>query len=213
MFRSDGERRSFSMARDMTVVGRREDCDLRIPLGEVSRKHCRILRDGDSLKLEDLGSSNGTFLNGSRVQEALLSPGDTIQVGPVVFVLQIDGQPSDDELQPVQMESAAAGVLGDDDGPVMGGDMGAEIGGDDLESLSDDELAETPAENGAAAGAASAGTKRHTNGGGGADIEELSPVGEDEDAALDALMGDDDANLEELNIDLDAEEQEHDSAR
>src|SRR6476620_9559730 len=94
MFRSDGERRSFSMARDMTVIGRREDCDLRIPLGEVSRKHCRILRDGDSLKLEDLGSSNGTFLNGSRVQEALLSPGDTIQVGPVVFVLQIDGQPS-----------------------------------------------------------------------------------------------------------------------
>src|SRR5687768_1098001 len=122
MFRSDGERRSFSMARDMTVIGRREDCDLRIPLGEVSRKHCRILRDGDSLKLEDLGSSNGTFLNGSRVQEAILSPGDTIQVGPVVFVLQVDGQPSDDELQPVQMESDAAGVLGEDEGSAMGGD-------------------------------------------------------------------------------------------
>lgn len=199
MFRSDGERRSFSMARDMTVVGRREDCDLRIPLGEVSRKHCRILRDGDSLKLEDLGSSNGTFLNGSRVQEALLSPGDTIQVGPVVFVLQIDGQPSDDELRPVQMETADAGVLGDDDGPTLEGDA--------LENLPGDELGETPD----AAGAASAGTRRQSNGGG--DVEELTPVGEDEDAALDALMGDDDANLEELNIDLDAEEQEHDSAR
>ena len=199
MFRSDGERRSFSMARDMTVVGRREDCDLRIPLGEVSRKHCRILRDGDSLKLEDLGSSNGTFLNGSRVQEAILSPGDTIQVGPVVFVLQIDGQPSDEELQPVQMESDAAGVLGDDEGPAMGGE---------LETLSEDELSETPAENGSAA---SAGTKRHSNGAG--EIEELTPVGDNEDAALDALMGADDSNLEELNIDLDAEEQEHDSAR
>ena len=202
MFRSDGERRSFSMARDMTVVGRREDCDLRIPLGEVSRKHCRIVRDGDSLKLEDLGSSNGTFLNGSRVQEALLSPGDTIQVGPVVFVLQIDGQPSDDELQPVQMESAAAGVLGDDEGSALGAD--------ELETLSDNELGETPEDLGAE-DEAPAPAARHSNGGG--DVEELTPVGEDEDAALDALMSDDDANLEDLNIDLDAEEQQHDSAR
>ncbi len=95
MFRSDGERRSFSIARDMTVIGRREDCDLRIPLGDVSRKHCRVVRDGDILKIEDLGSSNGTYLNAQRVQEALLSPGDSIQVGPVVFVLQIDGEPAD----------------------------------------------------------------------------------------------------------------------
>ena len=108
MFRADGERRSFSIARDMTVIGRREDCDLRIPLGDVSRKHCRIVRDGDMLKLEDLGSSNGTFLNAHRVQEALLSPGDSIQVGPVVFVLQVDGEPDDDELSPVMMNVAAA---------------------------------------------------------------------------------------------------------
>src|SRR6476469_9832989 len=121
MFRSDGERRSFSIARDMTVIGRREDCDLRIPLGEVSRKHCRIVRDGDMLKLEDLGSSNGTFLNGQRVQEALLSPGDTIQVGPVVFALQIDGEPPEDDLHPVGAGAGAAAAaeeampLGDED--------------------------------------------------------------------------------------------------
>ena len=111
MFRSDGERRSFSIARDMTVIGRREDCDLRIPLGEVSRKHCRLVRDGDSLKVEDLGSSNGTFLNGQRVQEGQLSPGDSIQVGPVVFVLQVDGVPADDELSPVSLDAAGAGAL------------------------------------------------------------------------------------------------------
>ena len=196
MFRSDGERRSFSMVRDMTVIGRREDCDLRIPLGEVSRKHCRILRDGDSLKLEDLGSSNGTFLNGQRVQEALLSPGDTIQVGPVVFVLQIDGQPSDDELRPVTMEAAQEpNLLGDEDAETP----------DSLETLTDeDENAPAPV--------ASSG-RRHSNGGG--DIDELTPVGDNEDAALDALMGDDDGNLEELNIDLDAEEQEqeHDATQ
>src|SRR5689334_22389671 len=117
MFRADGERRSFSIARDMTVIGRREDCDLRIPLGDVSRKHCRIVRDGEMLKLEDLGSSNGTFLNAHRVQEALLSPGDSIQVGPVVFVLQIDGVPADDDLAPITMDVASdgAGSAGEDE--------------------------------------------------------------------------------------------------
>ena len=193
MFRSDGERRSFSMARDMTVIGRREDCDLRIPLGEVSRKHCRIVRDGDSLKLEDLGSSNGTFLNGQRVQEAMLGPGDTVQVGPVVFVLQVDGQPADDELQPVTMAAAAGGeaVLDDEQ---------ATLEPDSLETLTDD--AEQPA-----AGAHANGG--HANGAG--DLDELTPVGDNEDAAFDALTSDDDAGLEELQIDLDAEE--HDSAQ
>jgi predicted component of type VI protein secretion system len=100
MFRADGERRSFSIVRDMTVVGRREDCDLRIPLGEVSRKHCRLIKDADAMKLEDLGSSNGTFHNGQRVREATLGPGDTVQVGPVTFMVQIDGVPADDEMQP-----------------------------------------------------------------------------------------------------------------
>jgi pSer/pThr/pTyr-binding forkhead associated (FHA) protein len=100
MFRADGERRSFSVVRDMTVIGRREDCDLRIPLGDISRKHARLIRDGDTIRVEDLGSSNGTFHNGQRVQEAELSPGDLVQLGPVSFIIQIDGVPADDEIQP-----------------------------------------------------------------------------------------------------------------
>jgi len=108
MFRADGERRSFSIVRDMTVVGRREDCDLRIPLGEVSRKHCRIIKDADAIRLEDLGSSNGTFHNGERVREATLAAGDTVQIGPVTFMVQIDGVPADDEMQPATTDGAAA---------------------------------------------------------------------------------------------------------
>ncbi len=99
-FKADGERRSFSLPRTITVIGRREDCDLRIPLGEVSRKHCRFIIDKDALRLEDLGSSNGTFHNGTRVQEAVIGAGDTVQVGPVIFVIQIDGQPADEDIQP-----------------------------------------------------------------------------------------------------------------
>ncbi len=105
MFRSDGERRSFSLSRDITVIGRREDCDLRIPLGDVSRKHCRLLRDNEGFHLEDLGSSNGTYHNGQRVQEVGLSAGDSIQIGPVVFVLQVDGVPADGDLHPRTSDS------------------------------------------------------------------------------------------------------------
>jgi pSer/pThr/pTyr-binding forkhead associated (FHA) protein len=94
----------------MTVIGRREDCDLRIPLGEVSRKHCRLIKDGDVVRLEDLGSSNGTYHNGQRVQEAVLTPGDNVQVGPVTFVVQIDGLPADDDLQPPIKEPAQEGT-------------------------------------------------------------------------------------------------------
>jgi pSer/pThr/pTyr-binding forkhead associated (FHA) protein len=98
MFRSDGERRSFSVVRNMTVIGRREDCDLRIPVGDVSRKHCRLVRTDDGIRIEDLGSSNGTYVNGQRIQESELNAGDQVGVGPVQFVVQINGMPADDEI-------------------------------------------------------------------------------------------------------------------
>jgi pSer/pThr/pTyr-binding forkhead associated (FHA) protein len=107
MFRGDGERRSFSIVHDVTVIGRREDCDFRIPLGEISRKHCRLIKDGDTLRAEDLGSSNGTYVNGERVQEAQLSPGDSLKVGSIVFVVQIDGVPAEHELQTAESSSAS----------------------------------------------------------------------------------------------------------
>jgi len=131
MFRNDGERRSFSITREMTVIGRRQDCDLMIPLGEISRKHCRIIRDGDTLRLEDLGSSNGTFYNGRRVQESILSAGDTIQVGPVSFVIQIEGVPADDEIKPHSAGGTRQTTMDD--------------GEDDLEALPEDDMERTPA--------------------------------------------------------------------
>lgn len=115
MFRADGERRSFSITRDMTVIGRREDSDFRIPLGDVSRKHCRLIKDGDALRVEDLGSSNGTYCNGTRITQCDLNPGDTLQVGPVVFVTQIDGSPADEDLEPI-IATTPAGATAEADG-------------------------------------------------------------------------------------------------
>jgi pSer/pThr/pTyr-binding forkhead associated (FHA) protein len=133
-FKADGERRSFSLPKEVTVIGRKEDCDLRIPLGEVSRKHCRFIIDGEQLKLEDMGSSNGTFHNGARIQEAVIQPGDSVQVGPVVFVVQIDGVPADDEIEPVtaspNSDTSVAGALADDLTPGELPDLGDSAAGE-----------------------------------------------------------------------------------
>lgn len=110
MFRDGGENRPFPVKKESTVIGRREDCDLRIAVEAVSRKHCRILLGGDKVEIEDLGSSNGTFVNGSKIDRIELSAGDTVQVGPVAFVVQIDGEPSITEAKPLKKQSKAAAV-------------------------------------------------------------------------------------------------------
>jgi pSer/pThr/pTyr-binding forkhead associated (FHA) protein len=106
VMRADGERRSFELRRAVTLLGRREDCDLRIPLADVSRKHCRFVMQEESVRLEDLGSSNGTFHNGMRITESELHPGDTVKIGPAVFIVQIDGVPAEDDLSPSALESS-----------------------------------------------------------------------------------------------------------
>lgn len=95
LFKKGGEAKTFPLPSTVTVVGRRQDCDLCVPLMVISRRHCELNQDQGQLKLRDLGSRNGTFVNGRRVEETQLNPGDEIQVGPVKFGVQIDGQPEE----------------------------------------------------------------------------------------------------------------------
>ena len=95
--RERGESRRFPLTHDVVTMGRGEGCDLRIPLGDVSRKHCSLVRSDDGLMIQDIGSSNGTFVNGKKVREAALRAGDQIRVGSLRFVVQIDGVPSEDD--------------------------------------------------------------------------------------------------------------------
>ncbi len=67
--------------RDLLVVGRGEDCSLRVLDESASRRHAEISFDGSAARLRDLGSSNGTYLNGLRVQDSVLADGDVIRVG------------------------------------------------------------------------------------------------------------------------------------
>ena len=100
MFKSDGTRRDFPLVKDRIIIGRKVNCDLRIPLTAVSRQHCEITVADGKVSIKDLGSSNGTYHNSVRVQDANLSAGDELVVGPVVFTLIVDGQPAD--IKPVR---------------------------------------------------------------------------------------------------------------
>jgi len=107
MFREDGSRRDFALVRGVTTVGRKEDCGIRIPLPIVSRRHAELLLEDEAVVLRDLGAANGTYLNNRRVTEEELESGDQIMIGPVVFTVQIDGEPADDEI--IQIRSKVSG--------------------------------------------------------------------------------------------------------
>jgi len=59
----------------------------------VSKRHCQLNIDDGVLKIRDLNSRNGTYLNSGRINEAVIQPGDYIEIGPLAFVFQIDGRP------------------------------------------------------------------------------------------------------------------------
>jgi len=93
LFKKDGSKNNFSLPSNITIVGRRHDCDLCIPLMVVSRRHCQMSLNKESLKIRDLDSRSGTFLNGNRISEATVQAGDYITIGPLTFLLQIGGEP------------------------------------------------------------------------------------------------------------------------
>ena len=107
LFKNDGERRDFPLAGEMTTIGRDRSCALRIPKAEVSRQHCVLQHSGGAAEVRDTGSTNGTFVNGVRVEKAALNPGDEITIGPATFVIQIDGQPA--EVLPPGTDAEASG--------------------------------------------------------------------------------------------------------
>ena len=95
MFKPDGQRKDFPLTTAVSVVGRGEECELQIPLLNVSRRHSELRLDGDIIRVKDLASSNGTYLNNQRISEGELSAGDRLAIGPIVFTVQIDGLPGE----------------------------------------------------------------------------------------------------------------------
>ncbi len=130
--KKNGTTRPFPLPDSLTVIGRRQGCDLCIPLMEVSRRHCQLNLDGGKLTLRDLGSRNGTYVNSQRVEEVELTAGDKIGIGPLSFVVQIDGQPTGDSVASQQPGQAAVGAA---DGSGEHTEEFADL--DDLDDLDD----------------------------------------------------------------------------
>src|SRR5438876_9050719 len=75
----------FDVVKDLIVVGRKEDCDLRLEHKSVSKLHCVIVKTDGLLLLRDLGSTNGTRVNGTRVRRAALLPNDQVSIAHFKF--------------------------------------------------------------------------------------------------------------------------------
>lgn len=167
MFKSNGQRKEFPLISARTIIGRGENCDLRIPLVSVSRHHCE-LTVGKQVAVKDLGSSNGTFVNNQRVNEATLKAGDRLAVGPIVFTAQIDGVP--DVIRPVKTRGQ---LLAEEGSPEA----------EEIIELEDDVIAQPGAS--ALEGADVAASDDAADGDD--DVVDLDPI-----SALEALAGDED---------------------
>src|SRR5713101_1995433 len=87
--------RKVQLRHEITVVGRRRDCNLCIPSSEVSRRHCLLHFHDEYLTVEDLKSINGTYLNDQKVvDKSVVYPGDRLGIGPVHFTVQYELTPS-----------------------------------------------------------------------------------------------------------------------
>ncbi len=73
--------------KDLSLVGRREDCDVFIDHKSISKLHCVVARTDGLLLIRDLGSTNGTRVNGQRVRRAALLPNDQVQIASVKYTV------------------------------------------------------------------------------------------------------------------------------
>lgn len=79
------KRRPYPLAKDTLGIGRLDTCDIVLSDAGVSRRHAEVRREGDEWVLVDLGSTNGTSVNGRQVRRHRLSPGDRIELGETVI--------------------------------------------------------------------------------------------------------------------------------
>ena len=104
--------REHLLRADVTIIGRAIECDIVITSKRVSREHTQVRREGWRVILEDMGSTNGTLLNGERIlQPQQLRDGDKIKVGDVVFDFCDPENTQQDTLLPILEVDTAAVVV------------------------------------------------------------------------------------------------------
>ena len=84
----DGGDVPIEITKDLILVGRKEDCDVQLDHKSISKQHCVIVKTDGLLLLRDLGSTNGTRVNGQRVRRAALLPNDHLNIASLKFKVQ-----------------------------------------------------------------------------------------------------------------------------
>ncbi|MCL4786313.1 MAG: FHA domain-containing protein [Verrucomicrobia bacterium] len=85
--------RSHELKVDKTTIGRVEDNTFQISEPSVSSHHCEVMLRGSDVVVRDLNSTNGTFIGGEKVTEAVLKPGQTLRLGQVEIRLETGDTP------------------------------------------------------------------------------------------------------------------------
>ena len=78
----------IALDRAMVMVGRHPQCDARLDSRRVSRRHCILTADCGDVEVRDLGSTNGTWINGQRVERGRLKPGDEMSIAHIRYRLE-----------------------------------------------------------------------------------------------------------------------------
>jgi hypothetical protein len=91
-----GDQRTYELQTPVTLLGRGTDCDLRLVDPGVSRHHAELRVENDQVVLVDLGSTNGTFVNGQPIRRVALTDGTHISLGRTTLVFRQDGQDRED---------------------------------------------------------------------------------------------------------------------
>ena len=104
---------SIELVKDMTLVGRNEECDVRIDHKSVSKLHCVLVKTDGLILVRDLGSTNGTRVNGQRVRRAALLPNDHIAIAAYRYQVRF-GEHIDDSLLPSMPENLSQLPAADD---------------------------------------------------------------------------------------------------
>ncbi|HEX8199003.1 MAG TPA: FHA domain-containing protein [Isosphaeraceae bacterium] len=86
---TSGPAPSIALDRPVILIGRHPDCDVPINLPEISRRHCCVAQASERLVIRDLGSRNGVRVNGHRVDEASLRPGDEVAIAHLIYRLDV----------------------------------------------------------------------------------------------------------------------------
>jgi signal transduction histidine kinase/pSer/pThr/pTyr-binding forkhead associated (FHA) protein len=84
------EGRQYALTGDVLPAGRDSTSKVRLSDTEVSRRHAEFVRTAEGYRVRDVGSANGTFVNGQSVRDVLLQQGDHVQIGQTVLVFTLD---------------------------------------------------------------------------------------------------------------------------